>query len=255
MAVQYVFNPFTGNFDLINSSSASGFTTTSKTANYTMSTGESVLCDASGGSFTITVPNASGNTNTLLQITRTDQTLANSVTISGTGMTSNKLMTQGESATYISDGTNWIQTDRRIPSVTTAYTPTFSSGFGTVTGISVFWKRTGDLLFVQGLCDLGTVSTGLGSISLPSGLSIDTAKIVNATTSQNSAIIGHMAAPVANQIFPALASVTTSATVIYMGRQYANNNMIVPADDVNSYVSGTQGFTFYFSVPIANWAG
>jgi len=54
------------------------------------------------------------------------------------------------------------------------YTPTFSSGFGTVTEIDVTQRRLGQNLIVEGAFRAGTVAASDCSITLPSSLNIDT---------------------------------------------------------------------------------
>lgn len=54
------------------------------------------------------------------------------------------------------------------------YTPTFSAGLGTVTEIDVTQRRLGQNLTVEGAFRAGTVAASVVSISLPSGLNIDT---------------------------------------------------------------------------------
>lgn len=85
----------------------------SKTANYTITTSDSVvLCDASGGAFTITLPAASGLTGRRFDVKKTDSS-ALAVTIDGNasetidGSTTIALTTQYESVTLLCDGSNW----------------------------------------------------------------------------------------------------------------------------------------------------
>jgi hypothetical protein len=59
----------------------------------------------------------------------------------------------------------------------TAYTPTFSAGFGTVTNSSMWYRRVGDSLQIKGSYSAGTVAGSPGTISLPPGLSIDLTKM------------------------------------------------------------------------------
>lgn len=113
-----------------------------KTTTYTGLVSDSIiLCSASGGAWTLTWPTAVGCAGKILGARKTDSSF-NAVTISGTGMTTNKLMTQGETAFYISDGTNWHQISRIVNTPWTAWTPTGSwSANTTYTG---FWRRVGD---------------------------------------------------------------------------------------------------------------
>lgn len=62
---------------------------------------------------------------------------------------------------------------------TTGYTPTFSAGWGTAASVSVFYRIFGDEMKIWGQFTTGTVTAAIGTISLPSGFAIDTAKIGN----------------------------------------------------------------------------
>jgi len=86
---------------------------TTKTANYSISSTDSVvLCDATGGSLTVTLPSAAGISGRQYSIKRTSSG-ANTVTLatqSGEtidGAATRSLAAQYQSATVVSDGTNW----------------------------------------------------------------------------------------------------------------------------------------------------
>lgn len=139
---------------------------TSKTANYTATTSDDViLCDASGGAFTITFYSASGNTGKQIRIKKTDSSF-NAVTLSGP---TSSLNTQGESVVYVSDGTNWQLISRAIPSIRTSYTPTVV-GAGTVSDNVAYYDRRGTNLVVNAHFTAGTPSGSTATFSLPSGL-------------------------------------------------------------------------------------
>lgn len=89
-------------------------TIASKAAAYTtLTTDDVILCDASGGAFTITLHTASGNTGDQIMIKKTDSDVTEPVTIDGDGtetidgVTTQLLYDQNESVTLVSDGTNW----------------------------------------------------------------------------------------------------------------------------------------------------
>lgn len=85
-----------------------------KTSAYTLvsSTDDIVNCDATSAGFSITLPAASSNAGKVFRIKKVDSS-ANVVTIARAGSdtidgaTSFTLISQYESATVISDGTNW----------------------------------------------------------------------------------------------------------------------------------------------------
>jgi len=58
----------------------------------------------------------------------------------------------------------------------TAYTPTFEN-WGTAGSVSFFWRRVGDTMEIKGSFTAGSPGTGVATISLPSGYSMDPAKL------------------------------------------------------------------------------
>jgi hypothetical protein len=96
-----------GNYEV-----ASVYSLVSKTANYTAVIGEVVLCDPSGGGFTITLPTAadvSGKTIVVKNTTTSTNTITVDTTSSQTmdGETSLTINEAYKSLTFISDGSNW----------------------------------------------------------------------------------------------------------------------------------------------------
>lgn len=67
-----------------------------------------------------------------------------------------------------------ISRDVRITNWT-SWTPTFTN-FGTVTGISAWWRRVGDTIEVRGTAVAGTTTGSVGKMSLPNSYTIDTSK-------------------------------------------------------------------------------
>ncbi len=109
----------TRNGDALNYETSAGGTTNliptviSKTGAYTIVDSDRVVvCDASGGAFTITLPAASGRTGRIYHIKKTDSS-GNAVTIDGNasetidGSTTVAISTQFDSLMIISDGSNW----------------------------------------------------------------------------------------------------------------------------------------------------
>lgn len=88
-------------------------TTAAKTTTYTAtSTDEVLLCDTSGGAWTLTLPAAASNTGKVYVIKKTTSD-TNALTIDGNssetidGTTTKLLFAQYESVTIICDGSNW----------------------------------------------------------------------------------------------------------------------------------------------------
>lgn len=87
-----------------------------KTANYNAVIGELVRCDASGGSFTVTLPTAVGVSGQSIIVKPVVLSVLNSVTVNTTGgqtidgAASATLLNTLVSQTYTSDGANWLIT-------------------------------------------------------------------------------------------------------------------------------------------------
>ena len=88
-------------------------TALSKTANYTVTAAEEmILCSASGGAFTVTIPAASSHTGRVIRVKKTDSS-TNQVTVARTGSntlegaTSFGLRSQYAEVMLASDGSNW----------------------------------------------------------------------------------------------------------------------------------------------------
>lgn len=90
-----------------------GLTQAAKTASFTADNSTSVyLCDATSGAITVTLPAASGATNRIYHIKKTDSS-ANAVVVDGSGSetvdggTTATISAQFESIQIICDGSNW----------------------------------------------------------------------------------------------------------------------------------------------------
>lgn len=137
------------------------------------------------------------------------------------------------------------------------YTPTFGTGFGTVTGTSFYYRRVGDSMQITGRWVNGTVTTGQAYFTLPTGYTLDTAKF--ATTNNNQAFGIATRFTGTNEWF---ATSSTSLELFYNG---TNTDRLVMArsnsggpnfEDVSSMFgsSGVQMLTVW-SVPISQWSG
>lgn len=142
-------------------------------------------------------------------------------------------------------GTNW-----------SSYSPTWSSGFGTVTAQSIIYRRVGDSLEVMGKFTTGSVTTGIGSVTLPSGLAIDTGKITTTNTSSAAGTgVGWWVSNGGSQRNGTIVTALGTATDrVYFGWNISNSNMLVPATNVNSNLISSDESTLYFRVPISGWA-
>lgn len=110
----YVKNDAGTESQVSNQSTSSTLAVSSKTTTYTATNADDLLLvSASGGSWTLTLFSASGNTGKVLRIKRTDNTIANTVTIDGNssetidGALTLVLCLQYQDVEIVSDGTNW----------------------------------------------------------------------------------------------------------------------------------------------------
>lgn len=143
-----------------------------KTSNYTVTTSDDIiLCDTSGGAFTLTMPteaSASGR-EFLIKKTSSDFT---ALTINDDAASEiTQIHTEGETVRIFTDGTSWYIIDRYIPSEWASYTPTITN-FGTVSGVSFHWKRIGGSAFFRGSFSSGTSVASEAQIGILSGTTI-----------------------------------------------------------------------------------
>jgi|GEM_PF-4943119 len=93
-------------------SAGATYTVRAKTTTYTALAGDVLVCDATGGAFTVTLPAAATVTGSSISVKKTDVS-ANAVTVDGNasetldGATTLSLSTQYEAVTLWSDGSNW----------------------------------------------------------------------------------------------------------------------------------------------------
>lgn len=244
-------------------------TTAAKTGNYTATTSDVVIpVDATSGSFTVTLYAASGNSGRRLTIVRTDQTLANAVTIDGNasetirGATTFKLATQYESVTIICDGSNWHIEQHNIPSIWTTFTMSITGSTsnptkGTASTDAAYWRRVGDSMEIQYTYIHTTVGSGAAGsgryrFTIPGSLTADTGKITAISGSNGGPNIGS-----ANVNGTAPGSLngqceleTTTGIAIFCPTS---------ADHVGSALAPLNGavakYSFSAKVPITGWEG
>lgn len=143
---------------------------------------DTVLADATSAAFTLTLPTAVGNTGKTFTIKKIDSTV-NLVTIDGDGSetidgdANRKLATQYESITLVSNNVSWSIANRRIPSSWASCTVT-----GTWVSNATYTclrRRVGDNYeFNVHIAVTGTPTSAGLIITLPTGTTIDTAKLL-----------------------------------------------------------------------------
>ena len=221
------------------------FAVTSASAAYSATAYDYLIeMDVSASATTCTIPAAAaGNKGKIYEIRKTDTSL-NAITLA-TGI-STTINTQNESVLIRSNGSAWAVVERVIPSITTAYTPTFV-GFGTAANVSCFWKRVGDCLVVTIFFTTGTVTAVTATISLPSGLAIDTGKLTSGTTK-----CGRMNGVTTTSFTTIL--VDTGSTTVVMFSNEANGANFTAGTGSSSF-QNTTNQTGQFMVPISGWSG
>lgn len=235
---------------------------TSKTANYTiLSTDDVILCDGSGGAFTVTLPAAASNTGKRFYIVKTDADIGEPITVDGNasetinGALTTTLNTQNECLVVISDGTNFLILERRIPKGWASWTPTLT-GFGTVSGLNARWRRDGEDLIAEVVFTAGSVTGDLAEATLPSDITIDDLDTVNYPTgSWVRSIAGTTTESNAGSV---LVSQSNSLTSVYFGQ--AENSGTTAASPTapangNDIATGSTQFSFYFRVRVDGWNG
>lgn len=227
--------------------------------------------DTSSGAISATLPDCAtnaGKTFYLKKITSDFNAVtinrAGSDTIQGAGAASNSttLDTQGEEIMLTSFGsTVWQIIQRRVPSVWVAYTPTCTvTSNATTTG---FWRRLGDGIecAVQTAFNSTSTQNVSTTYTIPnsSAWTIDTAKLVNTTTSVGTlgfGIVHDTSAPLVVQCNVNYSSTTTViARVSTIGATYVTTGNINPSTNVPITIASGDSFNFIFRVPITGLNG
>ena len=146
----YVKNDAGTESQVSNQTSGSGIlAVSSKTTTYTAATSDDLLLvSGASASWTLTLFTAVGNTGKVLKIKRTDNTIANTVTVDGNGSetidgsTTVVLCLKYQDLEIVSDGTNWQILNHFIPTVAasakSSSVVSSSSGAALVIGTSIF---------------------------------------------------------------------------------------------------------------------
>lgn len=218
----------------------------------------------SGSAFTVSLPAAASSNRKVLIIKKTDATLANIITIDPNstelidGASTITLNTLNESVTIVCNGVGWDIISHFSNISPTAYTPSFGTGFGTVTNASAHWTRRGSYLKVIGTCN--PPGSGVGSnpysISLPSGLSLDTNSLSINSNSLGSAgcIVGEGSQNTNSSSMRIATAPGTSTSLVYLCPNFTSSTANVPPS-ASTLLDNNGTFSFYFEVPISGWAG
>lgn len=136
-----------------------------------------------------------------------------------------------------------------------SYTPTFSAGFGTVTGINVWYRRNADSLELFGHFTTGTTASSSATMSLPPGLKIEPTKVAASGITNIGRILrnlsgGSSSGDYANVMLANAADLTS----IYFG---TSNNTIAPSSIQNAnsvFAANEVQFIQFAKIPIAGWS-
>jgi hypothetical protein len=132
------------------------------------------------------------------------------------------------------------------------YTPTFSAGFGTVTGIEFEYRRVGDSIDIRGKWTCGTVAASEAQIGLPASLS--TADVTKIPTTR---IVGQgaiNASTVTYNTFPILAQASKAYLNlgnVYTGGTSVANSPVALANGNSNFTTGQQGYLFVQGIPVS----
>lgn len=229
-----------------------------KTGAYTVvKTDDFIVCDATSAAFTLTFPDATTCKNKMISAKKTDSSF-NAVTISGTGMTTNYLMTQNETVTFYSDGSNWQQLWRKTDTPWTTFTQSAKGSTGDPTKgtggtDSAKWRRVGDSIevswvFTQTIA--GSAGTGNYYFPIPNstGWTIDSNKT---NTGAYGAVVGYAELDATGYHGPVL---TYSSTAVGIKIFNDTNNAVTYGAALSSFSTATLYIYFQYSVPITNFS-
>lgn len=227
--------------------------TASKTTTYSATTADDFIpCDATSAAFTLTVYTASGNSGRYLTIQKTDSSV-NKVTLSGTGLSTTKLCTQGETIVLLSDGTNWLIVERRIPATISSWTPTGSwSANTTYTGKK--WRVGCRGFYEVNIALSGAPTSASLTIDQPSGETIDTSRM-NATSNLILGPVNNITDNGTDDFIEAVAAYNNTTTVAanYMIPAGLNKRAITQAAPI-TFANGDV-IRLSWNVPIVDWEG
>lgn len=235
---------------------------TSKTTTYTATVSDDlILCNSSGGAFTVTLYAASGNSGKILKIKKTDSSV-NAVTIDGNasetidGALTTTLSTQYEIITIICDGSNWHLVDREYDRSWQSYTPTGDLvSNATYTG---FWRRVGDTAeYHVNIAFSNTTDSVAFTLDQPIGHTIDTAKMPYTTAQHGVLGIINWYDGSTNSFFGNVVySSTTEVKARGLLPSSANDHYWRPASEATSVPVGMttgRSIQLRYSVPISGW--
>lgn len=236
-----------------------------KTGTYTATSADDiVLCNAAAA-FTLTLPPAASNAGKVLELKKTDASLANLVTIDGNGSETidgaltTTLATQYEAIIIVCDGTGWNIVARSYPSGWSSVTVT--GNWVSNAAYTAKAKRVGSSAqFIVLVTMSGAPTSATLAVTLPSGYVIDTTQILGTTA--------------LNDVIPASSSAVmdvSGSEYHYLGKVgYSSTTVVTPSTiliaNTNThglqYITQATPMTFAtgdkifldFTIPIVGWS-
>lgn len=242
---------------------------------YTLTSSNSVvLATAASGAISIVFPSASANPGQLYRIKRTDATFTNVITLNRAGgdvfqaaaatSTTLTLNTQGEEYELVSDGSStWQVLNHMTMTPTAAWTfvPN-ATAFGTVTNSNFYARRAGDRLEGIWFFTAGTVTANVSKIALPTGLTIDTAKIIPSIVGGLNSDVGNWQELTGTTFFdndashnffgPLYVNAADSATLYFAKGTSASTDFSTLNANTGTMTNGSS-YAGKFSIPITGW--
>ena len=240
-----------------------------KSTTYTAAATDDIILATTASAWTLTLPAAASYARKTFTVKKMDNTPSISLTIDGNasetidGATTTTINTQYEVVKLYCDGSNWHILDRIIPSVRTAWTPT--GAFTTNTTYTGYWWRTGDSMH----CEVNLAFAGapnsvtFDSVTLPLSVTIDTAKLTQATAK------GLLAGSILSMYDDDTSGLKLTGSV--GGVIYQSTTLVQPVYGIGSpgntvtlgaitqaapqTIAANDIITFSFSIPISGWKG
>jgi hypothetical protein len=224
-----------------------------------------LLCQASAGVFTVTLPSAVGIAGKILILKKTDSTF-NAVTVATQSLqtidtiySTTTLNSQNETLTLISDGSNWNIISRRVPSIWTSISGTVPTALPSWTAqntVLTYSRMGSGLSMTMNISVTGSCSGPL-VVSLPFGLNVATSSLVVGSGIVGSGLIINSGSYIPLRVL--LQSNSPGAVQLYT--EFSNGSgspvTITNLTATNSAVAVSNGtsLNLKFEVPIQGWAG
>lgn len=143
---------------------------------------------------------------------------------------------------------NWVVLNRNSKMV--AYTPTIV-GYGTPTNLAANYSMRDNTVIVRIYYNIGTPTAVTGTISLPPGLTIDTSKILIASSSGSGGTqaIGSYSANRTDISGPMVVETSTSTSLIYFGGTY-HSTPLTNVTNTNGLFTAGDPISITFEVPV-----